>query len=52
MLDSYLYECFQLLEQMEDIVLSGKADAFFSTEDIQEIFRILHTIKGASGIMM
>lgn len=52
MLDSYLYECFQLLEQMEDIVLSGEADAFFSTEDIQEIFRILHTIKGASGIMM
>lgn len=51
MLDSYLYECFQLLEQMEDIVFSGETD-FFSAEDIQEIFRILHTIKGSSSIMM
>ncbi len=52
MLDSYLYECFQLLEQMEDIVFSGETEDFFSAEDIQEIFRILHTIKGTSSIMM
>ena len=52
MLDSYLYECFQLLEQMEEIAFSGGAEDFFSAEDIQEIFRILHTIKGSSSIMM
>jgi Chemotaxis protein histidine kinase and related kinases len=52
MLDSYLYECFQLLEQMEDIVFSGESEDFFSAGDIQEIFRILHTIKGSSSIMM
>lgn len=52
MLDSYLYECFQLLEQMDAIVLSGDGEGFFHAEDIQEIFRILHTIKGTSGIMM
>lgn len=52
MLDSYLYECFQLLEQMDAIVLSGDGEGFFHADDIQEIFRILHTIKGTSGIMM
>lgn len=52
MLDSYLYECFQLLGQMGDLLLAGKAEDFFCTEDIQEIFRILHTIKGSSSIMM
>lgn len=52
MLDSYLYECFQLLEQMESIVLSGGTESFFDTENVHEMFRILHTIKGTSGIMM
>lgn len=52
MLDSYLYECFQLLEQMESIVLSGGTEGFFDTEDVHEMFRILHTIKGTSSIMM
>lgn len=52
MLDSYLYECFQLLGEMEDILLAGEAEDFFRAEDIQEIFRILHTIKGSSSIMM
>lgn len=52
MLDSYLYEIFQLLEQMEEIVVSDENGEFFDTESINEMFRILHTIKGTSGIMM
>lgn len=52
MLDSYLYESFQLLDQMEEIVLSEENAGFFDGDSINEIFRILHTIKGSSSIMM
>lgn len=52
MLGSYLYESFELLEQMEEIVLVNGSEGFFDRESINEIFRILHTLKGASGIMM
>ncbi len=52
MLDMYLYESFQLLEQMEAIVLLEKNEEFLDEESVQEIFRIVHTIKGTSGIMM
>lgn len=52
MLDIYLYESFQLLEQMEGIVLSESNNSFFDEESIGELFRIMHTIKGSSGIMM
>ena len=52
MLDMYLYENGQLLEQLEATTLDKKdADAFDET-DINEFFRIMHTIKGSSGVMM
>ncbi len=52
MLGSYLYESFQLLEQMETVVLAEDSSEFFDRDSIQEIFRIVHTLKGSSGIMM
>lgn len=52
MLDLFLYESEQLLEQLEEIVLSEKNAIAFDEESINEIFRIMHTIKGSSGIMM
>lgn len=52
MLGAYLYESFQLLEQLEAIVLAGDNEIFFDSGSIQEIFRIVHTLKGSSGIMM
>lgn len=52
MLGIYLYESYQLLEQMEAVVLSEKNRNFFDAECIGELFRIMHTIKGSSGIMM
>lgn len=52
MLGSYLYESFQLLEQMEAVVLADGGEGVFDAESINEIFRIVHTIKGTSGIMM
>lgn len=52
MLGSYLYECFQLLEQLETIVFSQGEAECFDADSINEVFRIMHTIKSSSGIMM
>ncbi len=52
MLDMFLYESGQLLEKLENIVLEKKDQEAFEEADINEIFRIMHTIKGSSGIMM
>lgn len=51
MLDMYLYENGQLLEKLEEIVLENKDEDAFDEANINEIFRIMHTIKGSSGIM-
>lgn len=52
MLDMFLYESGQLLEKLESIILEKKDEECFDDADINEIFRIMHTIKGSSGIMM
>ncbi len=52
MLDMYLFENQQLLEQLQDIVLEQKDADCFDEDSINEIFRTMHTIKGSSGIMM
>jgi two-component system chemotaxis sensor kinase CheA len=52
MLDVYLYENRQLLENLQDIVLEQKDADSFDEDSINEIFRTMHTIKGSSGIMM
>ena len=52
MLDVYLYECEQLLENLSGIVLERKDETSFEEADINEIFRTMHTIKGSSAIMM
>ena len=52
MVDMYIYENGQLLEKLEEIVLETKDDDAFDENSINEIFRIMHTIKGSSGIMM
>ncbi len=52
MLDMFLYESEQLLEKLEGIILEKQNAECFDDSDINEIFRIMHTIKGSSGIMM
>ncbi len=52
MLEMFLYESEQLLENLQNIVLERKDETAFSEDDINEIFRTMHTIKGSSGIMM
>jgi two-component system chemotaxis sensor kinase CheA len=51
MVDMYIYENGQLLEKLEEIVLETKDEDAFDEGNINEIFRIMHTIKGSSGIM-
>ncbi len=52
MLDVYLFENQQLLEQLQEIVLDQKDEDCFDEDSVNEIFRTMHTIKGSSGIMM
>lgn len=52
MLDMYLFENSQLLEQLQDRVLKLKDAESFDDDSINEIFRAIHTIKGSSGVMM
>ena len=52
MLDMYLFENEQLLEQLQELALDQKDADCFDEDSINEIFRTMHTIKGSSGIMM
>ena len=52
MLDTYLFENTQLLENLQEIVLDQKDEVEFDEDGINEIFRTMHTIKGSSAIMM
>lgn len=52
MLDTYLFECEQLTEQMQQLALQQKDNTCFEKESIHEIFRSIHTIKGISAMMM
>jgi len=52
MLDVYLFENGQLLEQLQNLVLEQKDEECFDEDGINEIFRTMHTIKGSSAIMM
>lgn len=52
MLEMYLFENRQLLEQLEEILLTSEENAHMSKKDIDEIFRIMHTVKGSSSMMM
>ena len=52
MLGVYLFENQQLLEKLQKIVLRFKDEPCFDAESINEIFRIMHTMKASSGFMM
>ena len=52
MLEMYIFETAQLLEQLEQVILSSERNGSYSSDEINEIFRIMHTIKGSSAMMM
>ncbi len=51
MVDVYIFETTTLLEQLDDILLRTEKANEFTEEDINEIFRIMHTVKGSSAMM-
>jgi two-component system chemotaxis sensor kinase CheA len=50
-LDVYLYENGQLLDNLESLLLICEKSGTFTSEQIGDIFRILHSIKGSSAMM-
>ncbi len=48
---AFLYETNTLLEQLDSIVLEAEQADNFSEDDVNSIFRIMHTVKGASAMM-
>lgn len=52
MLDMYIFETSQYIEQLETIILSCEKTNSYSEEAINEIFRIMHSIKGSSAMML
>ena len=51
MLDMYLFETNTLLEQLEELFIGAEMEKTLSSSNIDEIFRIMHTIKGSSAMM-
>ncbi len=50
-LEMYIFESETLLDQLEEILLQSEDNAELTPDDINEIFRIMHTIKGSSAMM-
>ena len=51
MVSMYVLENSQLLEQLEELLLGGEKSEGLSKEQIDETFRVMHTIKGSSAMM-
>lgn len=52
MLEMYIFETSQLTEQLEKLVIDCEKTDNFTDAVINEIFRIMHTIKGSSAMML
>ena len=51
MLDVFIFETQQLLESLEETLLQSEKNKDLTEEHINEIFRIMHTIKGSAAMM-
>jgi len=51
MLDVFIFETQQLLEALEETLLQSEKAKSLTEEHINEIFRVMHTIKGSSAMM-
>ena len=51
LLELYLYESTSLLDSLDHILLSAEEHGDLAEESVNEIFRIMHTIKGSSAMM-
>ena len=51
LLELYLYESSSLLDSLDSILLGAEADGNLTSDQVNEIFRVMHTIKGSSAMM-
>lgn len=51
MIDTFVFETTTLLEQLDEILLEAEKSGGLDSESINEVFRIMHTIKGSSAMM-
>ncbi|MHB8062172.1 MAG: Hpt domain-containing protein, partial [Ruminiclostridium sp.] len=51
-LDMYIFENSQLIEQLETSVLASEKSSYYSSGAVNDIFRVMHTIKGSSAMML
>lgn len=52
MLDMFIFETVQLIEQLEQLIIGSERSSVYTQDSINEIFRIMHTIKGSSAMML
>ncbi|GAA0076501.1 chemotaxis protein CheA [Clostridium sp. CTA-5] len=52
MLEVFIFETFDMIEQLEQLIIDSEKHKKLKSDAINEIFRIMHTIKGSSGMMM
>lgn len=51
MADMFVFETGDLLEKLDEILMRTEQEETIGTEDINEIFRTMHTIKGSAAMM-
>jgi two-component system chemotaxis sensor kinase CheA len=49
--DAFLFENLQLLASLEELLLRGESNHMLDGDEIGEVFRIMHTLKGSFGMM-
>lgn len=52
MIEIYIFETSQLVEQLEASILDIEKSGCYTPDAVNEIFRIMHTIKGSSAMML
>jgi two-component system chemotaxis sensor kinase CheA len=51
LLELFVFETSQNTQQLEQVVLTAEREGGFSHEEVNEVFRIMHTIKGSAAMM-
>lgn len=51
LLETYLFETNSLLDGLDELLINAEKAGDFSEDDVNEIFRSMHTIKGSSAML-
>ncbi|MCI8645285.1 MAG: chemotaxis protein CheA [Firmicutes bacterium] len=51
LLETYLFETGTLLEQLDELLIDAEQNGDFTEDNVNEIFRSMHTIKGSSAML-